>query len=85
MSTKPYSKLFNVVQNNNSYYVSNNRPKCPEKLRKMCEKKENGMKMRISTEPFYKLFSVTFVIIERIYDDRIPKMFPKNLEKLRKT
>ena len=58
----------------------------PENLEKLW-KKEN-LKMRISTKPLYKLFSVVhnyflwmFHIIERIYDDRIP---PKCHQKLRK-
>ena len=45
--------------------------------------------MRISTEPFYKLFSVVhnyflsmFLFIERIYDDRISPNVSENLEKL---
>ena len=45
--------------------------------------------MRISTKPFYKLFSVVhnyflwmFHIIERIYNDRISPNVPENLEKL---
>ena len=60
-----------------------NFPKHLEKLRK-----KEIPKMRISTKPFYKLFSVVhnyflwmFLIIERIYDDRIP---PKCLQKHRK-
>ena len=60
-----------------------NVPKNLENLRK----REN-MKMRISTEPFYKLFSVVhdyflsiFLFIDRRYDDRIS---PKCLRKLRK-
>ena len=60
-----------------------NFPKHLEKLRK-----KEIPKMRISTEPFYKLFSVVhnyflsmFLFIKRIYDDRIS---PKCLRKLRK-
>ena len=58
----------------------------PENLEKLW-KKEN-LKMRISTKPFYKLFSVVhnyflwmFHIIERIYDDRIPPTCPQKLRK----
>ena len=58
----------------------------PENLEKL-RKKEN-LKMRISTKPFYKLFSVVhnyflwmFQIIERVYNDRIS---PKCFRKLRK-
>ena len=47
--------------------------------------------MRISTKPFYKLFSVVhnyflwmFQIIERIYDDRIPPKCPQKLRKFAK-
>ena len=53
-----------------------------ENLEKLREKE--NLKMRISTKPFYKLFSVVqnyflsmFLIIERIYDDRIPLKCPK--------
>ena len=62
-----------------------NVPKNLENVRK----KEN-LKMGISTEPFYKLFSVVhnyflsmFLFIERIYDDRISQNVSENLEKLR--
>ena len=65
-------------------------PKCPQKLRKFVEKKEN-LKMGISTKPFYKLFSVVHnyflwmcLIIERIYDDRIASKCPQKLRNLRK-
>ena len=58
-----------------------------ENLEKLREKE--NLKMRISTKPFYKLFSVVhnyflwmFLIIERIYDDRIPPKCPQNLENL---
>ena len=86
ISTKPFYKLFSVVHN---YFLwmcliieraSDDRipPKCPQKLRKIV-KEGKPQKMRISTKPFYKLFSVVhnyflwmFLIIERIYDDRIP-------------
>ena len=51
--------------------------------------KNESVKMRISTKPFYKLFSVVhnyflciFQIIGRIYDDPIAQ---NNLEKLRQT
>ena len=61
----------------------------PENLEKLWEKE--NLKMRISTKPFYKRFSVVhnyflwmFLIIERIYDDRIAPNIPKNLEYLRK-
>ena len=60
-----------------------NVPKNMEKLRE-----KEYLEMRISTKPFYKLFSVVdnyflwmFLIIERICDDRIP---PKCSQKLRK-
>ena len=53
-------------------------------------KKEN-LKMRVSTKPCYKLFSVVhnyflwmFLIIERIYDDRIPPKCPQKLRKFAK-
>ena len=53
-------------------------------------RKNESMKMRISTKPLYKLFSVVHnyflwmcLIIERIYDDRIAQNAPKNLENLR--
>ena len=57
-----------------------------ENLEKLREKE--NLKMPISTKPFYKLFSTVHnyflwmcLIIERIYDDRIP---PKCSQKLRK-
>ena len=57
-----------------------------ENLEKLREKE--NLKMRISTKPFYKLFSVVhnyflwmFLIIERIYDDRIPPKCPQKLRK----
>ena len=47
--------------------------------------------MRISTKPFYKLFSVVhnnfqwmFLVIDRIYDDRIPPKCPQRLRKYAK-
>ena len=47
--------------------------------------------MRVSTKPFYKLFNVVyiyfwwmFLVIERIYDDRVPPKCPQNLEKMTK-
>ena len=52
-------------------------------------REKEKLKMRISTKPWYKLFSMIqnyflwmFQIIERIYDDPIPQ---NKLEKLRKT
>ena len=63
-----------------------NVPKNIENLRE----KEN-LKMRISTKPFYKIFSVVhnyflwmFLIIERIYDDRISSKCPLKLRKFAK-
>ena len=60
-----------------------NVPKNLENLRK-----NEYLEMRISTKPFYKLSSVVhsyfqwmFLIIERIYDDRI---YSKCSQKLRK-
>ena len=102
ISTQSFYKLFCVVHNYLLWmfliierkYVDRIPPKCPKKLRKMCEKKEN-LKMRISTERFYKLFSVVhnyflsmFLFIERIYDDRYMMIVSlqnasDNLEKLR--
>ena len=53
----------------------------PENLEQL-RKKEN-LKKQISTKPFYKLFSVIrnyflwmFLIIEKIYDDRIRPKCP---------
>ena len=61
----------------------------PENLEKL-RKKEN-LKMRISTKPFYKLFSVVhnyflwmFQIIERVYNDRISPKCPRKLRKIAK-
>ena len=58
----------------------------PENLENL-RKKEN-LKMGISTKPCYKLFSVVHnyflwmcLIIERIYDDRIPPKCPQKLRK----
>ena len=58
----------------------------PENLEKLREKE--NLEMRISTKPFYKLFSVVHnyflwmcLIIERIYDDRISKC-PQKLRKI---
>ena len=55
-----------------------------ENLEKLREKE--NLKMRISTKPFYKLFSVVqnyflsmFLFIERIYDDRISPACPRKL------
>ena len=97
ISTKPCYKLFSVVHN---YFlwmcliieriyddrIAPNVPKNLENLRKM-----ENLKMWISTNPCYKRFSVVHnyflwmcLIIERIYDDRIPPNVPKNLENLRK-
>ena len=97
ISTEPFYKLFSVVHN---YFLSmclfieriyDDRipPKCIRKLRKIA-KKEN-LKMRISTKPFYKLFSTVHnyflwmcLIIERIYDDRIPRKCSQKLRKFAK-
>ena len=94
ISTKSFYKLFSVVHNYFLWmfliierkYVDRIPPKCPQKLRKL--RKMKNLKMRISTKPFYKLFSVVhnyflsmFLFIERIYDDRIS---PKCIRKLRK-
>ena len=85
ISTKPCYKLLSVVHNYflwmyiiiERIYDDRISPKCHWKLRKIA-KKEN-LKMQIYTKPFYKLFSVVHnyflwmcLIIERIYDDRIP-------------
>ena len=98
ISTKSFYKLFSVVHNYFLWmfliierkYVDRIPPKCPQKLRKMCEKWKN-LKMRISTKPFYKLFSVVhsyfqwmFLVIDRIYDDRIPAKCPQKLRKCAK-
>ena len=87
-------KLFSVVHNYLLWmfliierkYVDRIPSKCPQKLRK-CAKNEK-LKMRISTKPFYKLFSVVhsnfqwmFLVIDRIYDDRIPPKCQKMCEK----
>ena len=97
ISTKPFYKLFSVVHNYflwmfqiiERIYDDRISPKCPRKLRKIARK--GNLEMRISTKPFYKLFSVVHnyflwmcLIIERIYDDRISPNVPENLEKLRK-
>ena len=94
ISTKPFYKLFSVVHNYflwmfliiERIYDDRISPKCPRKLRKFA-KKEN-LKMRISTKPCYKLFSVVHnyflwmcLIIERIYDDRISPKCPRKLRK----
>ena len=78
ISTKSFYKLFSVVHNYFLWmfliierkYVDRIPPKCPKKLRK-CAKNEK-LKMRISTKPFYKLFSVVhsyfqwmFLVIDR--------------------
>ena len=64
-----------------------NVPKNLENLRE-----EENLKMRISTNPFYKLFSVVhsyfqwmFLVIDRIYDDRIPSKCPQKLRKCAKS
>ena len=61
----------------------------PENIEKLREKEY--LEMRISTKPFYKLFSVVhnyflwmFLIIERIYDDRISSKCPRKLRKFPK-
>ena len=63
-----------------------NVPKNFENLRE-----KEYLEMRISTKPFYKLFSVVdnyflwmFLIIERICDDRIPPKCPQKLRKCAK-
>ena len=89
-------KLFSVVHNNFQWMCliieriyddgipPINVPKNLENLRE----KEN-LKMRISTKPFYKLFSVVhnyflwmFLIIERIYHDRISPKCPRKHRKI---
>ena len=97
ISTKPFYKLFSVVHNYFQWmflvidriYDDRIPSKCPQKLRK-CAKNEK-LKMRISTKPFYKLFSVVhsyfewmFLVIDRIYDDRIPAKCPQKLRKFAK-
>ena len=97
ISTKPFYKLFSVVR---SYFqwmflvidrIYDDRipAKCHQKLRK-CAKSEK-LKTRISTKPFYKLFSVVHnnfqwmcLISERIYDDRIPRKCSQKLRKFAK-
>ena len=61
----------------------------PENIEKLREKEY--LEMRISTKPFYKRFSVVhnyflwmFLIIERIYDDRISSKCPRKLIKFPK-
>ena len=97
ISTKPFYKLFSVVHNNfqrmclisERIYDARIPLKCSQKLRK-CAKNEK-LKMRISTKPFYKLFSVVHnnfqwmcLISERIYDDRIPLKCSQKLRKFAK-
>ena len=97
ISTKSCYKLFSVVHHYLLWmfliierkYVDRIPSKCPQKLRK-CAKNEK-LKMRISTKPFYKLFSVVhsyfqwmFLVIDRIYDDRIPAKCPQKLRKCAK-
>ena len=61
-------------------------PKCSQKLKKICR---NGKPENANIyQTFYKLFSVVhnyflgmFLIIERIYDDRIPPKCPQKLRK----
>ena len=94
ISTNPFYKLFSTVHNYflwmfliiERIYDDRIHPKCPQKLRK-CSKNEK-LKMRISTKPFYKLFSVVHnnfqwmcLISERIYDDRIPRKCSQKLRK----
>ena len=94
ISTKPSYKLLSVAHNYflwmyiiiEKIYDDRISPKCPENLEKLREKE--NLEMRISTKPFYKLVSVVhnyflwmYLIIERIYDDRIS---PKCAQKLRK-
>ena len=64
-----------------------NVPKDLEKLRKQ-EKRQ----MRISTKPWYKLFSVILnyflwmcLSIERMYDERVPPKCPQKFRKIAKT
>ena len=86
ISTNPFYKIFSVVHRYFQWmflaidriYDDRIPPKCPQKRRK-CAKNEK-LKMRISTKPFYKLFSMVHnnfqwmcLISERIYDDRIPR------------
>ena len=97
ISTKPFYKLFSTVHNYflwmfliiERIYDDRIPRKCSQKLRKFATW---NLKMRISTEPFYKLFSVVhnyflsmFLFIERIYDHRIPRKCSQKLENLRKT
>ena len=63
-----------------------NVPENLEKLREM-----ENLEMGTSTKRFYKLFSVVhnyflwmFLIIERIYDDRISPKCPRKLRKIAK-
>ena len=97
ISTKPFYKLFSVVHNNFLWmcliiertYNCRISSKCPRKLEKLREKE--NLKTRISTKPCYNLFSVVHnyflwmcLIIERIYDDRIPPKCPQKLRKIAK-
>ena len=97
ISTKPFYKLFSVVHNYflwmcliiERIYDDRIPPKCHQKLRKLA--KMENLKMWISTKPCYKLLSVVhnyfvwmYIIIERIYDDRIPPKYPQKLIKLAK-
>ena len=94
VSTKPCYKLFSVVHNYfiwmcliiERIYDDRIASKCPQKLRKFA--KIWKLKMWISTNPCYKRFSVVHnyflwmsLIIERIYDDRIPPKCPQKLRK----
>ena len=95
ISTKPFYKRFSVVHNYflwmcliiERIYDDRIAPNIPKNLEYL-RKKEN-LKTRISTKPFYKLFSVVhnyflwmFLIIERIYDDRISPKCPRKLRKI---
>ena len=97
ISTEPFYKLFSVVHNYfyqcfyslRGYMMIVSLQNVSENLEKLREKE--NLKMPISTKPFYKLFSTVhnyflwmFLIIERIYDDRIPRKCSQKLRKFAK-
>ena len=97
ISTKPFYKLFSVVHNYflwmyliiERIYDGRISPKCAQKLIKFT--KMENLKMWISTKPCYKVLSVVhnyflwmYIIIERIYDDRISPKCPWKLRKIAK-
>ena len=97
ISTNPFYKLLSVVHSYFQWmflvidriYDDGIPPKCPQKRRKCAKNKK--LKMRISTNPFYKLFSVVhsyfqwmLLVIDRIYGDRSPPKCPQKLRKCAK-